>query len=63
MDIYIVSGPCEVAGVAPGGTVSREVLDGLAANVPALIEGGHLKPAPKAEQPATLVKGKAKDAG
>lgn len=43
---YIVSGPVEVAGVAPGGTVSQATLDGLAANVPALIEGGHLKPAP-----------------
>lgn len=52
---YIVSGPCEVAGVAPGGTVSQTTLEGLSANIPALIEGGHLKPAPA---PADLKKPK-----
>jgi hypothetical protein len=42
---WVVAGPCTVAGVAPGGTVSRKVLDAASANIDALLTGGHLKPA------------------
>lgn len=48
---YIVAGPCEVAGVPPGGTVSQQVLQEASANIDALLVGGHLKPAPVPETP------------
>ena len=51
-DSWAVIGPCTVAGVAPGGTVSRAALEAAGANIDALIEGGHLGPAEDAA-PAT----------
>lgn len=50
---YRVIGPCTVAGVRPGGTVSHEVLEAQGANIPALLYY-HLeavKEAPKTRAP------------
>ena len=40
---FKVVGMCRVAGIAPGDTVSREVLEKAGANIDALI-GPHLEP-------------------
>jgi hypothetical protein len=40
---FKVVGPCKVAGVEPGGTVSRQALEEAGANIDALL-GVHLKP-------------------
>jgi hypothetical protein len=50
LDGWVVSGGCTVAGVAPGGTVSRDALEKAGANIDALLVGGHLKAAEAAEQ-------------
>jgi hypothetical protein len=61
-DQWVVSGPCTVAGVPPGGTVSRELLDQWSANIDALVIGGHLTPAEQAEQQGETGQGDAGDA-
>ena len=43
MTTYKIAGTHSVAGVAPGGTVTDEDLEG--ANVEALVDAGHLEPA------------------
>lgn len=46
MDRFTVIGQCEIAGVLPGNVVE---LDPQQVNIPALIAGGHIKPASDTE--------------
>lgn len=55
---YKVIGPCEVAGVAPGGTVTHAALEKAHANVEALL-GAHLEPVP--DEPRATLKKPTKD--
>lgn len=48
-DHYLVVGSFTVAGAAPGSTVTLSDLGD--ANIPALIESGHLTPAAKPAEP------------
>lgn len=65
MQKYRVIGPCVVAGVAPGGIVTREQIEACGEpgtiHVDALI-GPHLEPVGEAESAATAAKEKSPSA-